>query len=76
MEWGAKLFYFDRRKCVQICNFASKFTVVLVDFKINDLKYMGDAVAQYMMDIYSNDREKTTLLERFLKTIRWYVLEN
>lgn len=33
LEWGAKLFYFDRRKCIQICHFASKLTVVLVDIK-------------------------------------------
>ena len=37
LEWGAKLFYFDHRKCLQICNFASKLTVVLVDIKKSDL---------------------------------------
>ena len=26
LEWGAKLFYFDRRKCLQVVNFASKLT--------------------------------------------------
>lgn len=67
LEWGAKLFYFDRRKCIQICNFASKFTVVLVDVKMKDLEYVGDTIARYMMDIYSDDKETTALLERFFK---------
>ena len=25
-EWGMKVFYFDRRKCLQLVNFSSKFT--------------------------------------------------
>lgn len=36
LEWGAKLFYFDRRKCIQITNFASKFTLFLCDIKVAD----------------------------------------
>lgn len=67
LEWGAKLFYFDRRKCIQVCNFASKFTLVLVDIKMADLESVGDAIAQYMMDIYSEDRVMTSLLERFFE---------
>lgn len=67
LEWGAKLFYFDRRKCIQLCNFASKFTVVLVDIKAGDRGYIGNFVAQYMMDIYSKDRKMTALLERFFQ---------
>ncbi|QOV18188.1 hypothetical protein INP51_09040 [Blautia liquoris] len=27
LEWGAKLFYFDKRKCIQVVNFASKLTL-------------------------------------------------
>ncbi|MCD7747087.1 MAG: hypothetical protein LUI61_01920 [Firmicutes bacterium] len=67
LEWGAKLFYFDRRKCIQICNFASKFTVILVDAKMKDLESVGDTIAQYMMDIYTDDKKMTALLERFFK---------
>ncbi|MCD7857135.1 MAG: hypothetical protein LUG55_04935 [Clostridiales bacterium] len=67
LEWGAKLFYFDRRKCVQVCNFASKFTVVLVDFKKADMEYAGNAVAHYMMDIYDQDKEMVALLNRFFR---------
>lgn len=67
LEWGAKLFYFDRRKCIQVCNFASKFTVVLVDIKKADLEAVGDYVARYLMDIYSDDKRMTALLQRFFK---------
>ncbi len=67
LEWGAKLFYFDRRKCIQVCNFASKFTIVLVDVKVADLESIGDAIARYMFDIYSDDKEMVSLLERLFK---------
>ncbi len=40
-EWGGKLFYFDGRKCIQIVNFASKFTLFLVDVKMKDLLDIG-----------------------------------
>ncbi len=65
LEWGAKLFYFDRRKCIQVCNFASKFTIILVDVKIAELESVGDAIAQYMFDIYSDNAEMTKLLKKF-----------
>ena len=67
LEWGAKLFYFDRHKCIQICNFASKLTIVLVDIKKSDLKDVGDLVARYLMDIYSDNKKMIALLERFFK---------
>ena len=67
LEWGAKLFYFDRRKCIQICNFASKFTIVLVDIKKADLEIVGDLVAKYLLDIYSDNKRMTALLERLFK---------
>ena len=45
LEWGAKLFYFDRCKCIQVCNFASKFTIVLVDVKKAEVELIGDSIA-------------------------------
>lgn len=65
LEWGAKLFYFDRRKCLQVCNFASKFTIVLVDFKVSELQYIPNAIAEYLIDIYSKNKDMIRLLERF-----------
>ena len=67
LEWGAKLFYFDHRKCIQVCNFASKFTIVLVDIKKADLEIVGDLVAKYLLDIYSDNKRMTALLNRHFK---------
>ena len=65
LEWGAKLFYFDRRKCIQVVNFASKLTLFLFDVKVDDLAGVGNAIAQYLLDIYSNNATMTKLLKRF-----------
>ena len=65
LEWGAKLFYFDRRKCLQVVNFASKLTLFLFDVKVDDLSGVGNAIAQYLLDIYSNNATMTKLLKRF-----------
>lgn len=65
LEWGMKLFYFNRRKCLQIANFASKFTLFLVDIKVGDLKHIGTLMAHYMYDIYSDNPEMISLLDRF-----------
>ena len=37
-EWGCKLFYFDRRKCLQIMHFETKLVIFLVDLKVKDLE--------------------------------------
>ena len=54
-EWGCKLFYFDRRKCLQIMHFETKLVVFLVDLKMKDLEHAANAVANYLMDMYSDD---------------------
>ena len=64
LEWGGKIFYFDRRKCIQFCHFASKFTVFLIDFKVKDLQYLGDGIFMYLFDFYKDNREMTRLLKR------------
>lgn len=66
-EWGRKLFYFDRRKCVQVVNFASKFTLFLVDIKLDDLPIMGQMIAEYIFGIYSADKKMQQALERMFE---------
>lgn len=63
LEWGAKLFYFDRRKCIQVSNFASKLTFFLVDIKLDDLPEVGNLIAHYLMELYANEKETLRLLE-------------
>jgi hypothetical protein len=67
LEWGGKLFYFDRRKCIQVVNFASKLTFVLCDIKLDDLPNIGNAIAIYLLDLYAGDKEMTRLLHRFFQ---------
>ena len=64
LEWGAKLFYFDRRKCLEVANFASKFTLFLVDIKVDDLPNIGYLISSYMFDIFKDDHDTTALLAR------------
>lgn len=64
-EWGCKLFYFDRRKCLQIMHFESKLVIFLANVKVKDMEYTGNAVAHYLMDLYSADAAMSAALERF-----------
>ncbi len=66
-EWGAKLFYFDRRKCIQIVNFASKLTLFLVDIKAADLQNLGDIIAHYLFKLYEGDEQMKKALERMFE---------
>lgn len=67
LEWGAKLFYFDRRKCLQVVNFASKLTLILIDIKVKDIADIPNIMAMYMLEIYKNDALTTKLLKRFFE---------
>lgn len=63
-EWGGKLFYFDHRKCLQLVNFASKLTLILVDIKMTDLEAIGNIMANYMFKLYEGNSQMTRLLEQ------------
>ena len=64
LKWGIKIFYMDRRKCLQAVNFASKLTIYLFDIHNDSIEYIGDAMANYMYHIYDNDEKMTNLLNR------------
>lgn len=65
LEWGLKIFYFDGRKCVQAVNFASKLTIFLFDIKNEEIAYIANGIAIYLMEIYSKDKEMKKILENF-----------
>ena len=65
LEWGLKLFYFDRRKCIQAMNFASKLTIFLIDVKVDDLGDAINNIAFYLLDMYQTDKTMVHLLEKF-----------
>lgn len=64
-EWGCKLFYFDRRKCLQFMHFETKLVVFLVDLKMKDLKNSASAVANYLLDMYAEDAAMQQALENY-----------
>ena len=64
-EWGCKLFYFDRRKCLQVMHFETKLVVFLINLKMDELKFSGDAVAHYLLDMYSSDEGMQEALKRY-----------
>jgi hypothetical protein len=67
LEWGAKLFYFDKRKCIQVVNFASKFTLFLVDVKVADLENVGDMIVHYLLELYKDDKQMTVALKKMFE---------
>ena len=64
-EWGAKLFYFDRRKCLQVVHFASKLTLFLIDIKVKDIEKIGDMMAFYIFELYKDKPNLTKKIEKF-----------
>lgn len=67
LEWGAKLFYFDKRKCIQVVNFASKLTLFLVDVKAADLENVGDMMAHYLLNLYTTDKQMAKALKKMFE---------
>lgn len=64
LEWGAKLFYFDRKKCIQVMNFASNFTMILIDVKKAQIQNLGSYMANDIMSIYKDDKPMMNALEK------------
>ncbi|MBQ4088988.1 MAG: hypothetical protein IJC56_03800 [Clostridia bacterium] len=63
-EWGANLFYFNGKKCLQVVNFASKFTLFIFDIKKSELQYIGSAIMGYLFTLFEGDDEMIECLER------------
>ncbi len=66
LEWGAKLFHFDRKKCIQLVNFASKLTFVVCDIKVKEIASVPQYLAHYLCDLYADDQEMMALLVRYM----------
>ncbi len=63
-EWGAKIFYLEGRKCLQLVNFAGKITLLWSDVKKSDLAGVQDYIEFMLMNIYIGDEEMTDTLQR------------
>lgn len=66
-EWGIKIFYFDEKKCIQAVNFASKVTIFIFDLQKDQIKYIGEAIAKYLLVIYEKDKIMQKVLKRFFE---------
>lgn len=64
-EWGCKLFYFNRRKCLQIMHFETRLVIYLVDIRLKEIGFAANALANYLMDMYSADEEMCRALEEY-----------
>lgn len=67
LNWGVKYFSFDRRKCMQVVNFKTKFTLYLFDIKVADLENIGKIIANYLIELYKDNKKILPLLHKMLK---------
>jgi hypothetical protein len=75
LEWGAKLFYFDKRKSIEIVHFASKLTIFLVDIKRKDLEDLGKYIDYHVFKLYENDEQMTKALDRMFGSSPGFCLD-
>ena len=73
-EWGAKYLKVGVQDCLQVMNFASKFTLFLLDIHENGLENVGNMIIQYCMLLYQNDPQMTAALKRMFSSHRGVVL--
>lgn len=64
-EWGCKLFYFDRRKSLQVMHYETGLVIFLIGIKVNEIEFAANAVAEYLMDMYSLDPVMIKALKRY-----------
>lgn len=65
VEWGMKLFYFNRKKCIQVMNFSSKFALLIYDLRVEDAHSIPIIVAQYLIELYRDDLRMLTALRQY-----------
>jgi len=61
--WALKIFYFDRRKCLQVMNFSSNFCIFLIDVRVKDIPNIGNMIGTYLGIMYQDDKEMLRLLD-------------
>lgn len=65
-EWGAKVFYFEGSRCLQLCNFASKFTIVMALVTDDMIKRLPEYIFEYLYDVYAGDPQTKKLIDHYL----------
>ena len=67
-RWAADIFYFERRKCLMLCNYDSFFTLALLDLRKHEIDILGDFLAFSLLELYGDDKAmQKAILEMFRK---------
>jgi hypothetical protein len=66
-EWGAKLFYFERKKCIQLVNFETKLTFFIFDIKVKEFNSIGKYLINSLYEIYKDKLGMEPLLEKYIQ---------
>ncbi|MBO5224128.1 MAG: hypothetical protein J6C23_06430 [Clostridia bacterium] len=74
-EWGCKLFYFDRKKCLELIHFASKFTVYLIDIKVDDLDKIPEMLMFYALHVFEDDDEMQEAITKYFNSAPVFVYD-
>ena len=67
LNWGLKYFSFNKRKCIQLVNFKTKFNLYFFDININDLDFLGSMIACYLLELYKEDKTVIELLKKLFE---------
>lgn len=63
--YGIKVFYSNRKKCLQVVNFASKLTLIIYDVKNSDIKNLDTIIEDQIKQLFKNDSEMNELLAKY-----------
>ena len=64
-KWGLKVFHFQRKKCLQVTNFASKLTIFLVDVKTKDIEEVPNMVEMCVKMLFDYDEDFSNIVEKY-----------
>ena len=64
--WGCKIFYFDRRKSLQLVHYDTRLTLFLVDIKIADSTSVSLAVFDSLRRLYAYDPIMLRAVDRYV----------
>ncbi len=66
LEWGGKLTFFDSRPCLLLVNLKTYMTIFLIDLKYEHVEFAANLLAEYLLDIFKNEKKiKNRLLRLF-----------
>lgn len=67
-EWAVKLFYFDGKKCLACTNFATKFTIFIINIHADEVLSSNVIIYEYIVDMFRDDDEFFPYLADYLNS--------